>query len=36
MPHPWQTFFDRHASRYMENVFTRNTEAELDFLVAGS
>jgi 2-polyprenyl-3-methyl-5-hydroxy-6-metoxy-1,4-benzoquinol methylase len=29
----WQTFFDHHAPLYMENVFTKNTIAEVDFLV---
>ena len=31
--HQWQAFFDHHAPHYMENVFTRNTEAEVAFLV---
>jgi len=31
--HQWQEFFDHHAPHYMENVFTRNTEAEVAFLV---
>jgi len=30
----WQTFFDGHAPAYMENVFTRNTQAEIEFLLA--
>jgi cyclopropane fatty-acyl-phospholipid synthase-like methyltransferase len=29
----WQTFFDHHAPAYMQNVFTRNTLAEVDFLL---
>ena len=29
----WQTFFDHHAPEYMQNVFTRNTLAEVDFLI---
>ena len=29
----WQEFFDRHAPCYMDNEFTRNTVAEVDFLV---
>jgi cystathionine gamma-synthase len=29
----WQTFFDHHAPEYMGNVFTRNTIAEVDFLI---
>jgi cyclopropane fatty-acyl-phospholipid synthase-like methyltransferase len=29
----WQTFFDHHAPQYMENVFTKNTLAEVDFLI---
>lgn len=32
-PGAWQTFFDQHASRYMEEPFTRNTGAEVEFLV---
>jgi SAM-dependent methyltransferase len=28
----WETFFDAHASIYDENVFTKNTVAEVDFL----
>ena len=28
----WEEFFDGHAPRYMENVFTRNTKAEVAFL----
>jgi 2-polyprenyl-3-methyl-5-hydroxy-6-metoxy-1,4-benzoquinol methylase len=29
----WETFFDNHASHYMQNAFTRNTLAEVDFLL---
>ncbi len=29
----WQAFFDGHAPVYMQNVFTRNTLAEVDFLI---
>jgi len=29
----WQQFFDGHAPVYMENSFTRNTLAEVDFLL---
>jgi cyclopropane fatty-acyl-phospholipid synthase-like methyltransferase len=29
----WRTFFDGHAPQYMQNVFTRNTLAEVDFLI---
>ena len=29
----WRRFFDGHAPRYDENVFTRNTMAEVDFLI---
>lgn len=29
----WQLFFDHHAPQYMDNVFTRNTLAEVDFLL---
>lgn len=29
----WETFFDAHAPVYNENVFTKNTLAEVDFLV---
>lgn len=31
---PWAAFFDDHAPRYDDNVFTRATDAEVDFLVA--
>ncbi len=30
---PWQYFFDRYATRYDDEVFTKNTEAEVDFIV---
>ncbi len=29
----WERFFDAHAPRYVQNVFTRDTIAEVDFLV---
>lgn len=29
----WERFFDAHAASYMENVFTRATTDEVDFLV---
>jgi cyclopropane fatty-acyl-phospholipid synthase-like methyltransferase len=29
----WETFFDAHAPVYDDNVFTKNTLAEVDFLV---
>lgn len=29
----WQTFFDHHASEYMDNPFVRATLAEVDFLI---
>lgn len=29
----WREFFNGHASVYMENVFTKNTAAEVDFLI---
>lgn len=29
----WQTFFDGHAPIYMDNEFTKNTSAEVDFLL---
>lgn len=28
----WEDFFDAHAPIYMDNVFTKNTLAEVDFL----
>lgn len=30
----WEAFFDAHASIYDENVFTKNTVNEVDFLLA--
>ncbi len=30
---PWKTFFDQHAPFYMQEIFTKNTEAEIQFLV---
>lgn len=29
---PWQQFFDHYAGKYDDEVFTRNTEAEIEFL----
>jgi cyclopropane fatty-acyl-phospholipid synthase-like methyltransferase len=29
----WQEFFDNHAPGYMENVFTKNTEFEVEFII---
>lgn len=29
----WEEFFDGHAPLYMENVFTKNTLAEVDFII---
>jgi 2-polyprenyl-3-methyl-5-hydroxy-6-metoxy-1,4-benzoquinol methylase len=29
----WQVFFDHHAPEYMDNVFTKNTKAEIEFLL---
>jgi SAM-dependent methyltransferase len=29
----WQEFFDNHAPEYMENVFTKNTEFEVEFII---
>ena len=29
----WQQFFDGHAPDYMDNVFTKNTLAEVDFII---
>jgi 2-polyprenyl-3-methyl-5-hydroxy-6-metoxy-1,4-benzoquinol methylase len=29
---PWVSFFDHHAPKYMQEVFTQNTEAEIEFL----
>lgn len=31
--HMWKSFFDEHAPRYMENPFTGNTRAEVEFLI---
>lgn len=33
MSHIWQEFFDQHAPEYLNNGFTRNTVAEVDFLL---
>jgi len=33
-PSTWEAFFDAHAPVYEENVFTKNTIREVDFLVA--
>lgn len=29
----WQEFFDGHAPDYLQNIFTKNTVAEVDFLI---
>lgn len=29
----YKIFFDHHAPEYMDNVFTKNTQAEIDFIV---
>ena len=29
----WQEFFDSHAPEYMENVFTKNTDFEIEFII---
>lgn len=29
----WEEFFDKHAPIYDENVFTKNTQKEIDFLI---
>jgi SAM-dependent methyltransferase len=29
----WENFFDQHAPYYMENVFTKNTLAEVEFIL---
>jgi ubiquinone/menaquinone biosynthesis C-methylase UbiE len=29
----WEEFFDHHAPEYMDNIFTKNTQAEIEFLV---
>jgi cyclopropane fatty-acyl-phospholipid synthase-like methyltransferase len=31
--HDWERFFDEHAIHYMDNVFTKNTQAEVEFLL---
>lgn len=31
---PWQQFFDRYAPRYDDESFTRNTDAEVEFIIA--
>jgi cyclopropane fatty-acyl-phospholipid synthase-like methyltransferase len=33
MQNEWEFFFDRHAPRYMEEPFTKNTLEEVDFLL---
>ncbi|HOX25599.1 MAG TPA: hypothetical protein PLL30_11490 [Candidatus Krumholzibacteria bacterium] len=33
-PRAWERFFDAHAPSYDENVFAKNTLAEVDFLLA--
>ena len=30
----WEVFFDHHAPKYEAEVFTKNTAAEIDFLIA--
>lgn len=30
----WEVFFDAHAPKYNDEVFTKNTAAEIDFLIA--
>jgi len=30
----WEVFFDSHAPKYNDEVFTKNTAAEIDFLIA--
>ena len=32
-PNNWQTFFDLYASKYDEEIFTKGTVAEIDFLI---
>jgi len=32
-PNSWQTFFDAHAPIYEDNVFTKNTAREVEFLL---
>ena len=34
MKNNWEIFFDHHSSKYMDEVFTKNTIKEVDFLVA--
>jgi cyclopropane fatty-acyl-phospholipid synthase-like methyltransferase len=29
----WQTFFDRHADKYMDEPFVKGTQGEVDFLI---
>ena len=29
----WQQFFDHHAPEYLQNSFTHNTLAEVDFIL---
>lgn len=31
---PWQQFFDQFATRYDDEVFTKNTDAEVEFIIA--
>ncbi|MFC2093740.1 class I SAM-dependent methyltransferase [Bacteroidota bacterium] len=33
MKKDWEIFFDHHSSKYMDEVFTKNTIKEVDFLV---
>lgn len=33
MSHVWKNFFDQHAPMYLQNGFTRNTLAEVEFLL---
>ena len=33
MENEWQEFFDNHAPRYKDNVFVKNTKAEIEFLI---
>ncbi|MDF1501153.1 MAG: class I SAM-dependent methyltransferase [Anaerolineales bacterium] len=30
---PWKIFFDQHAPEYMQEVFTKNTTEEIEFLL---
>lgn len=32
-PNQWKTFFDRHASKYMDEDFVTGTQGEVDFLI---